>query len=118
MQKISKIAEDCLRESADDYIGLWQISSRIRRELRPPTNEQTKRLSLDVVRLIVERVLYPGDYLKTGFSFWDENDTDSIIARIDKEWDSVRGDPTLANPICWFAARRGAAADQPLTHPG
>lgn len=103
MEKIIKIARDCLRELADDYIGLWQIATRTRREFGPITNEQVKKYSLDVVRRIIADGLFPGDYLKTGFNFWAEDDVGAIIARIQREWDAGHGDPTLANPICWFA---------------
>lgn len=105
MKKIIEIAERCVQESADDYIGLWQIATRVRRELGPLTNEQVKHLSLDVIRLIVEHGLNPGDYFKTGFRFWETEDTSSIIARIDREWDPAHGDPTLVKPICWFGAK-------------
>lgn len=105
MEKTNRIAEDCVREAADDYIGLWQIATRVRREFGRLTNEQVKHLSLDVVRLMVERGLCPGDYLKTGLSFWNEDNTEAIVARIDREWDARLGDPTLANPICWFALK-------------
>src|SRR5271155_5123429 len=102
MQRIAEIAEGCVREAADDYVGLWQIATRVRREFEPSTNLQVKRLSLDVVRLIVRRGLCPGDYGKTGFSFWDLDNLGRIIARIDGEWNPMHGDPTLVNPICWF----------------
>ena len=80
MEKIIKIARDCLRELADDYIGLWQIATRTRREFGPITNEQVKKYSLDVVRRIIADGLFPGDYLKTGFNFWAEDDVGAIIA--------------------------------------
>jgi hypothetical protein len=105
MEKITEIGEGCVRESADDYVGLWQIATRVRREIRSLTNEQVKLLSIDVVRFIMERCLHPGDYFKTGFNFWSAEDTSSIIARIDREWDPVHGDPTLARPICWFGVK-------------
>jgi hypothetical protein len=105
MEKITKIAESCVRESADDYVGLWQISTRVRRELGLLTNEKVKQFSIDVVNLIIIHGLCPGDYLKAGFHFWDVEDTSSIIARIDREWDPAHGDPTLANPICWFGVK-------------
>ncbi len=103
MERTDKIAEDCVRKAADDYIGLWQIATRVRREFGQLTNEQVKHHSLDVVHHIVQDGLHPGDYFKAGFTFWDKNDTEAIIARIKKEWDTEHGDPTLANPICWFA---------------
>jgi hypothetical protein len=108
MEKIDEIAEGCVKEATEDYVGLWQISTRVRREFRKLnlSDEQVKMLSLEVVRLIVDRGLLPGDYLKTGFYFWDEHDPASIIARIDREWNLASSDPTLANPICWFDIQR------------
>ncbi len=105
MEKIAEIAESCVQEAADDYVGLWQIATRVRREFEPSTNEQIKRHSLDVVHLIMQQGLHPGDYVRTGFSFWDRAASASNLARIDREWDPVRGDPTLADPICWFAIK-------------
>ena len=108
MEKLGEIAEGCVKEAADDYVGLWQISTRVRREFQKLnlSSEQVKTLSLEVVRLIVDRGLLPGDYLKTGFHIWDERDAASIIARIDREWDVGHGDPNLADPICWFDIQR------------
>jgi hypothetical protein len=103
MERATKIAEDCVRDAADDYVGLWQITTRVRREFGQLTNQQVKQHSLSVVRRIIEGGLRPGDYFATGFHFWKENNIEAIIARIEEEWEVERGDPTLANPICWFA---------------
>ena len=105
MEKIPEIARDCIREAAHDYVGLWVIAGAIRFECKVTENERVKRLSLDVVRRVIDGGLGPGDYLKTGFRFWPELDKDAIISRIEREWDAARGDPTLADPICWFASR-------------
>jgi len=105
MNEIIAIAESCVREAADDYVGLWQIAGRIRDRFSFSNNEEVKKISLEVVRLIVHRGLYPGDYFRMGFRFWSEDEPALVIARIDREWDAVCGDPTLADPICWFAAR-------------
>lgn len=105
MEKINEIADGYVKEAAVDYVGLWQIASRVRWDFKSSNlnDEQVKTLSLEVVRLLVNRGLLPGDYLKTGFHFWDERGAGPIIARIDKEWDMERGDPNLADPICWFS---------------
>lgn len=105
MEKIADIAGGYLKEAEVDYVGLWQIASRVRWDFKllDLSDEQVKALSLEVVRLIVGGGLLPGDYLKTGFHFWYERDIDSIIARIDREWVSAKSIPNLADPICWFA---------------
>jgi hypothetical protein len=105
VDQVAEIAERYIHEAAIDYVGLWQISTMVRRHCRTNSNEEVKRLSLDVVWLIVDGGRHPGDYLRTGFHFWPEADTEQIIARIDREWNPARADPTLADPICWFALR-------------
>jgi len=109
MDMINKIAEDFIRESKRDYIGLYQISSAVRRDFDIANeNQRVKQLSLAVVRLILDRGLVPGDYLKSGFHVWPEGGAESIIARIDREWNPACGDPTLGDPICWFDLKQQA----------
>jgi len=105
LNQLNEIVDDYVGHAGADYVGLWQIASRIRKELGFLDNQNVRGNTLLVVRRLLERGLYPGDYRKTGFSFWDQDDVDSIIARIDREWNPLSGDPTLANPICWFAVK-------------
>jgi hypothetical protein len=100
-KKLREIADAIVEESRGDYVGLWDISTIIRRAFGSLSNEDAKRLSLDVVRLIIRSGLRPGDYLQTGFKYWTEN-PEQIVSRIDREWDPKRGDPTLFESICWF----------------
>lgn len=102
LDQLNAIVDDYVRHVRADYVGLWQIASCVREDLRLHDHLEVREKTLLVVKRLLERGLRPGDYLKTGFRIWDEGDTSSIIARIAREWDSVRGDPTLANPICWF----------------
>lgn len=68
MGTIFKIAEGgCIEEAADDYVGLWQIATRVRRAFGSETDDEIKQHSLEVVRYLIEGGLYPGDYLQTGF---------------------------------------------------
>lgn len=101
---LSEIADDYIRHSRSDYVGLWQIASRVREDLELLDNKEVQQQTLCVVRKLIEQGLFPGDYHKIGFRFWDEDDLE-VVARIEKEWDPENGDPTLAKPICWFGAR-------------
>ncbi len=94
-----------MRHAHADYVGLWQIANRIREDLGLTEGKKVQQQTLIVVRQLIYRGLWPGDYFRTGFHFWDERDMEAIIARIEKKWDAEHGDPTLANPICWFALR-------------
>jgi hypothetical protein len=104
--QVNEIVEDYVRHSQVDYIGLWQIASRIREDLGPIDNAKVRQQTIVVVRRLIEREILAGDYVKSGFRFWDDDNPEAIIARIEKEWDPEHGDPTLANPICWFARKR------------
>jgi hypothetical protein len=95
-----------ISEAQDDYIGLWALAGAVEWHLGLSNNEEVKARTLELVRTLLDRGLLPGDYLKTGFHFWDERDSASIIARIDREWDPARGAPNLADPICWFSIQR------------
>jgi hypothetical protein len=103
--QITEIVDDYMRHAHADYVGLWQIASRVREDLRLSDSKEVRQQALIVVRQLVQRGLRPGDYLNTGFDVWVEKDPDAIISRIKKEWNAGDGDPTLADPICWFAAK-------------
>ena len=103
MDKINEIARGFVREAEEDYVGLWAIAPAVRRDLGLSSNEEVKARTLDVVRILLSHGLLPGDYLKTGFHFWRERDSSSIIARIDREWDPSNGEPNLGDSSCWFA---------------
>jgi hypothetical protein len=100
---MDKIVENYVRHVQVDYVGLWQIAGRVRDTLGLHDSSDVREETLLVVKSLLERGLRPGDYLKTGFHFWSEKDSASIIARIEREWDPADGDPTLAHPICWFS---------------
>lgn len=108
MKTIDEIADGFMREAQEDYIGLWAISDAVRWDLGLSSNEDVKARTLEVVRILLDHGLFPGDfdYDNSKIYFWDERDTDAIIARIDREWDPAKGDPTLPESICWFAMKR------------
>ncbi len=105
MNRLTEIAEDYVGHAGADYVGLWQIASRIRSDFSLESNMKLHKKTIKVVRYLLNRGLLPGDYIKHGFEFWVQKDADSIIARIDSKWALLVGDPSLAEPICWFAPR-------------
>jgi hypothetical protein len=105
MNMINEIVEDYVKHASADYVGLWQVANRVREDLGLLDDQKVRQKALIVVKHLLERGLCPGDYGKAGFNFWDQDEVDGIISRIDREWDPLSGDPTLANPICWFALR-------------
>lgn len=105
MNRLTEIAADYVGHASADYVGLWQIASRIRSDFSLESNIEVHKKTIKVVRYLLTRGLLPGDYTKNGFEFWVQKDSDSIIDRIDSKWALLVGDPSLAEPICWFARR-------------
>ncbi len=106
MTQLDEIVDNYVRHVHVDYVGLWQIAGRVRDDFGLHDDREVREKALLIVKSLLDRGLRPGDYLKTGFRLWDEHDPASIIARIDREWNLASGDPTLANPICWFDLQR------------
>lgn len=104
MKNINEIADGFLREAAHDDIGLWAIPDTVRRELGLSDDAEVKALTLDVVRILLAHGLRAGDfdYDNSKLHVWDAANADSVVARIDREWDPARGEPSLPEPICWF----------------
>lgn len=104
MRTIAEIINGFLREAKGDFVGLWAIAPAVRRDLGLSSNEEVKARTLDVVRGLLDHGLWPGDfdYGKSKIYFWDEPDAAACLARINKEWDPTKGDPTLPESICWF----------------
>jgi hypothetical protein len=104
-KQMTEIVENYVKHAEVDYVGLWQIAGRVRDAMGLSDNRDIRGNTLSIVKDLLERGLRPGDYLKTGFQFWNERDVASIIARIEEEWDPAEGDPTLVYPICWFGKK-------------
>jgi hypothetical protein len=102
--KVKDFIADCEAGRAEDWLGLVVVANFVRRRCDIADNDEVKRLSLKVVRALVERGFHVGQFKRYGDSkliLWPEQDTDAVVARIDKEWDTTIGDPNI-NDICWF----------------
>jgi hypothetical protein len=103
MKNLDEIVDNYMRESTIDYVGLWQVAGAVRRYLGARTTEETRKLSLDVVRRLYERGLRPGDYWGGPFDYWPDDGCQAALDRIEREWVEAGADPDIPLPICWFA---------------
>lgn len=95
---------DCEAGRAEDWLGLVVIADFVRRRCDVADNDEVKRLSLKVVRILMERGFRAGQFKRYGDSeliLWPDQAPDAVVARIDREWDPAKGDPNI-NDICWF----------------
>lgn len=102
--ELKNFVADCEAGRAEDWLGLVVVANFVRRRCDVADNHEVKRLSLQAVRLLMERGFRVGQFRYYGDSKlipWPEQDPDAVVARIDKEWDPAKGDPNI-NEICWF----------------
>ena len=106
MFDIDEIAKEFVKESHFDFVGLWEISSVVRRELGAKS-EDVRHLSLEIVQQLYTRGLRPGDYNQgvPEIDYWPDEGCQAMIERIEREWIAAGEDPNLAEPICWFGLR-------------
>lgn len=102
---MEELVEDFMLESEGDYIGLWEVAQASREDIGATTTEQARSISLELVRRLYERGLRPGDYWGGDFDYWPDAGCQAALDRIAREWIALGHDPTLAEPICWFAPR-------------
>lgn len=95
---------NCEAGRAEDWLGLMVVANFVRRRCDIADNDEVKRLSLKVVRILMERGFRAGQFERYGGSkliLWPDQAPDAVVARIDREWDPAKGDPNI-NDICWF----------------
>jgi hypothetical protein len=95
-----------LRNEADiDFIDLPFIAGSLREDLDLKTQEEIRRHTLDVIRRLMERGVYPGDYDHAiHMAFWP-GEPSGHLRRIEAEWIAMGKPLTLSDPICWPQAR-------------
>ena len=76
MNLMNEIVDNYMRHAQSDYVGLWQIAGRVRDEFGLHDNRLVREKTLNIVTRLVERGLRPGDYLKTEFRFWNEDNAE------------------------------------------
>lgn len=107
---IARIARELRAEADIDFVSLPLIAESLREDLGLKSQEQTRDHTLEVIRRLMERGVFPGDYtlddLVNGNGFQFRSGTpDDLLAWIETEWVAMGHTPTLENPICWFALK-------------
>lgn len=93
-------ADDFYNEAKDDWVGLWEIVAAAKENFS--MQEEVREGSFEIVRLLIARGLRAGNLTKEGgFVPWPQQDPDTVIDRIRREWTELGGDPTI-NDIAWF----------------
>jgi hypothetical protein len=97
-------AIDLLAEHArDDYIGLWQITNRVRSICYPKTDDELRILVIDFVKDMLARGFQAVDLAQQGPGCrpWQDQTPASVAGRIESEWKALGREPNVGE-IAWF----------------
>ena len=98
--------EDLIIEGTEDEINLWQVISEIIIKYPQKKLLEIKLMTLEAIREILEtgfmKIATYGyvDNQEPPYEIWDL-DIDSIIRRLEKEWDELGREPHFAD-IAWL----------------
>lgn len=100
-----RLVDELLACAQDDWLALWMIAGDVEAELDDP--DQTREVTIDVVRELLKRGLRAGDSPVNGdcvhFNAWANQDPDAIAAFIRRDWQHRDGPPGW-DDAPWFAA--------------
>ena len=104
-ETIERTARELRNEAELDFIDLPFIAGSLREDLDLKTQEDIRRHTLDVIRRLMERGVYPGDYDHAiDMAFWPCEPSEHLL-RIEAEWIAMGQPPTLSDPICWLGLK-------------
>ena len=110
MSEIDRITSELRNEADIDFFDISLIAGTVQEDLGLRSEREIRRCTLEVIRGLMARGVYPGDYTMEGlqrgegFQFWS-GEPDELLKRIEAEWIALGKTPNLAEPICWFALR-------------
>lgn len=86
-----------------DFVGLWQIVSRIREESPNLSRDEIMGKTIKIVESMLLNGFEVGDspYSDKGYSRWGNQNILYVTSRIKNEWMMLDKDPDLAD-IAWF----------------
>lgn len=102
-KQLDSLKREFLLEAAEDYVGLWEFPSSIRRHLSIEDPEEIKRVSMELIRQFVnEGIFAPGELAgEGGFDAWSLSPSESIET-IGKLWERLGREPNLGDEAPWF----------------
>jgi hypothetical protein len=99
---IDKLVEDFEQDAAIDYIGLWELVRVVAENIEDKTEENIRKGTIDLLRAMLSRGFKAGGFTPAKeWKLWLDQDTDTIICRIEADWDSLGRVPTVGE-IVWF----------------
>ncbi|WP_254563963.1 hypothetical protein [Oscillatoria sp. HE19RPO] len=98
--------DDLIVEGTEDYVGLWEIIYNVRERFPQANPHEIRLMTIEAIREVLETGLMQigmfesveGNNLE--YQIWDFS-IDSIINRIEKEWNELGRTPNIGD-IAWL----------------
>lgn len=104
-ETIERMTRELRDEAVIDFIDLPFIAENLREDLDLKTQDEIRRHTLEVVRRLMDRGVYPGDYDHAiHMAFWPGEPSEHL-RRIEAEWIAMGKLLTLSDPICWLGLK-------------
>ena len=99
--EVNDIVEELYVESSDDIIGLWEVAKLVEELIGEC--DAVRPCSFTIVRALLAKGLLAGDppFSSVGYAPWPDQNPDSIISRLDREWLALGQTPNIPD-IAWF----------------
>jgi hypothetical protein len=104
--EVDELTNGLFAESSIDYLGFWEIVAIVRRKFSFFSEKEQREIVIYVVKGLITLGLVPFNFKQNpdgSYStvIWPARGPEFAGARIRKEWNALRRDPTPAE-ICWF----------------
>ena len=104
MRTSDDVKDMFLAQGRGGSFGLWEIIKVIREDMGVQESSEIRRLSLEVVRGLLDSGMRvgPSPYTTQGeFAPWPENTADKVLTRITHEWNALGREPNIPDSP-WF----------------
>ena len=130
MIDLNRLKRDVLKESAEDYVGLWSIIWRIRYELNdqeyPPREEdQADPVEVRCMTLGLVQDLLQDGLVRVGFPTLDGRgfepwslEPGEVTYRINLEWDALGREPNIGEVVWFTTTEKGTKEVQRISVEG
>ena len=100
---VDELIDGFVDEAGVDFIPLPLLAVAAWQSLGARNSDEARAKTLELVCLLYERGLRPGDYdLGITLDYWPDRGCQAALNRIEREWLAAGQDPNLGEPICWF----------------
>lgn len=112
-KKINEIVDGLVEESRIDYIGLWQIVNRARRNFGLSNRDEIRNMTMEIIQKMLLRGFKAIEFAADSYAPipWKNQDSQYVLNRISSDWNQLSQDPQPGD-IVWFYIQHNSAAGE------